>query len=100
VQSDQVSVAVFDPHDFQECAADLDVVQEKLALEASPGRGRQDRGEADVDQNEQPRGADVKQHGGDLFPGAAGHEHGQQHGGTRFAPRPAEHLRRVVRQDL
>jgi len=35
-----VSVTIFDPYDFQECVANFDVVQEKLTLEASPGRRR------------------------------------------------------------
>jgi len=43
-----VSVAIFDPDDFQEGAAHFDVVQEKLTLDVSPGRRGQDRGEVDV----------------------------------------------------
>jgi hypothetical protein len=53
-QDDHVLVSLFDPYDFKQCPVDLNIVKEKLALDASPRGGRQNRRETYVNQSQQP----------------------------------------------
>jgi len=46
-----VFVSLFDPYDFKQCPVDLNIVKEKLALDASPRGGRQNRRKTYVNQS-------------------------------------------------